>query len=403
MVEELPIFPKDWLWMTGVELADTLFEDEHIKTGILSWANVAGGGLNSRLTGPVTLLFFLTIWSCECMYTARGGSHNLVHSLVRCFVHHGGEIFYHCPVEKIIVDGNEAKGVALSKEALYPEAEFKASKAVISNLSAQPTFLELVGEDKLPTWAIPPLKRFDYRGAILFTNYWVLGERPHWKVADKYPEVDNIYCFCYGAESLADIDRMFEYCDLRDLPPDPPISLGLSFNYCIADPTQAPPGQYTVCTWPIVPYELRPLGGPHKWDDIREEYGDKVEDLLNEYMPNLKKAKLARYCQSPYDYVRKNRHCKGNMHPSGAISEGQFWSWKPFQGCGAPRTPISKLYISQSLSTWNYSHLGGAYVAACTAAEDIGVRDQDWWTHRAMSGSRHLWERQGIEWKLSID
>src|SRR5512135_481500 len=32
----IPVLPKDWLWMTGVELADCLFENEQIKLGLLS-------------------------------------------------------------------------------------------------------------------------------------------------------------------------------------------------------------------------------------------------------------------------------------------------------------------------------------------------------------------------------
>ncbi len=403
MVEELPVLPKDWLFMTGIELADTLFENEQIKTGLLAFASVAGGGLNYRITGPFTLLFFLSLWTCDCGYTCRGGSHNFVHSLVRCFVRHGGKIFYHCPVQKIIVDGNEAKGVVLSKEAIYPEAEFRASKAVISDLSAKPTFLQLVGEDKLPSWAIPPLKRYDYRGSTLFTNYYVLTEPPKWKAAEKFPEVNQCFTFNVGPQSVEEISKLYDTIDVRDLPPEPPGCLGLCGDFGLADPSQAPPGQRTLWTWALVPYELRPLGGPQKWDEIREEYGDKCEDLLAEFMPNLKKAKIARYCQSPYDYVRRNPHCMGNMHPSGAITDGQFWSWKPFQGCGAPRTPISKLYISQSMSSWNFSHLGPGYIAACAVAEDYGVRQQDWWRARACDGSRLIHKREGVEWRISVD
>lgn len=402
MLDQLPILPKDALWMTGIELADTLFENEQIKAGILSFASIAGGGLNYRVTGPFTLLLFLTLISCQG-YNARGGSHNLTHALVRCFVSHGGTLFYHCPVQKVTFNDTDVTGVVLTKDAIFPEAEFKAKHAVISDLSAQPTFFDLVGEDKLPSWAIPPLKRFDYRGSTLFTNYYVLSEMPKWKAAEKFPEINQCWVFNFGPETVDAISKLYETIDVRDLPPDPPGCLGLCGNLGLVDPTQAPPGQYTLWTWALVPYDLRPLGGPHVWDDIREEYGDKVEELLSEYMPNLKTAKLGRYCQSPYDYVRRNPHCKGNMNPSGGISDAQFWSWKPFQGCGAPRTPIPNLYISQSVSSWSYSTLGPGYIAACAVAEDCGVREQDWWRAKACDGTRLLVKREGVEWKTNID
>src|ERR1019366_7546690 len=40
--EKIPIFPKDWLWMTGVEFVDCLFENEQVKLGLLSYAATSG-------------------------------------------------------------------------------------------------------------------------------------------------------------------------------------------------------------------------------------------------------------------------------------------------------------------------------------------------------------------------
>jgi phytoene dehydrogenase-like protein len=345
----------------------------------------------------------LSLFLAEGCYTAKGGSHGLTHALVRCFVHHGGKIFYNCPVEKVRIDGNEAKGVVLSELACYPEAEFKARHAVVSDLSAKPTFFGLIGEEKLPLSARVALKRFDYRGGTLFTNYYVLNEPPQWKCAEKFPEANSTWTFNFGAENMDDAARMFDYCDIRDLPPDPPVCWGQCFSYSIADPTQTPPGQYTVLTWANVPYDLRPLGGPHKWDDIRESYADKVEDVLIQYMPNIKSAQLGRYVNTPYDYVRRNPHCGGNMHPSGAVNEAQFWSWKPFAGCGAPKTPIDNFYICQSMGGWNFTHLGSGCIAANEVAEDLGVRDQDWWISQPLDGADEIWRRQGITRRFSVD
>ena len=64
----------------------------------------------------------------------------------------GGRLFSGCPVNEIIMEGDEAKGVVLSKHAVFPEAEVRARRAVVSNLSCHPTFRGLIGEDKLPSW-----------------------------------------------------------------------------------------------------------------------------------------------------------------------------------------------------------------------------------------------------------
>ena len=62
---------------------------------MLSYPATSGiEGIGSRLTGPLAVLNFLLMFTADGGYTARGGSHGLTHSLVRCFVHHGGKIFY---------------------------------------------------------------------------------------------------------------------------------------------------------------------------------------------------------------------------------------------------------------------------------------------------------------------
>jgi phytoene dehydrogenase-like protein len=270
-------------------------------------------------------------------------------------------------------------------------------------LSAKPTFLGLVGEEHLPVSARVALKRFDYRGGSLFTNYYVMSERPDFACSKRFPEVNNTLTFNLGAETMDDVARFLSHSELRDLPPDPPVAWGGCMNFTIADPTQAPPGQYTIMTWSFVPYELRPLGGPEKWDELRESYADKVEQVVVRYLPNLKTAKLARYVNTPHDYVRRNPHCYGNMHPSGALTEAQFWSWKPFAGCGAPKTPIDGLYICQSMHNENFTHLGPGYLAACEVVDDLGIKKPEWWKARAMDGAVELLRRQGITQKFNVD
>lgn len=391
----IPVLPKDWLYLTGFELADCLFENDKIKLAFLSIAAIAGVKLTDRLSGSSGLMGALFLFTASAPMAARGGSHDLVHSLVRCFVHHGGKIYYNCPVEKIVIESGVAKGVVLTQDACYPEAEFRASKAVISNLSAKPTFQKLVGLEYLTPAARASIERYDYRGGALFTNYYVLSERPNFAASAKFPEVNNIYSFNFGVDTIDEAIQRYAMCEGRGLLPDPPLPWGGCCNFSVADPTQAPPGMHTMMTWSIVPYELPSLGGPAAWDALREPYADKAEDLLAQYVTNLKSAKVARYVNTPLDYVRRNPHCHGNMHPSGSISEAQFWSWKPFSGCDAPRTPVDSLYISQSMGMWNYTQLGAGYVAACEVFDDLGSPRPDWWRSRGTDGIKELWAREG--------
>jgi phytoene dehydrogenase-like protein len=378
----VPVFPKDALYMTGVQILNEMWEDDRSKIFVAGWPITLAVDITSRVAGSTIILMMTALMAgagIACVGTSRGGSHNLTHALARCFVHHGGKLLAGCPVAKIIMEGGEAKGVALSKDAIYSEAEFRARKAVISNLSPYPTFIQLVGEEHLPKFAAVGGRNFDYRGSPLFTTWFVLKERPQWKCIDRFPEIDRGFSFNFGAENMADVLRMDEHVMILDTPPDPPVNLGYCIHtFCDADPTQAPPGQYNLLTWANVPTNIRPLGGPQKWDDIREEYGDKVENSLSQLVPNLKRAKIARYCDTPWDTWRRNPSSMGHMS-SGYYGERQWWSWRPFPGCNAPRTPIPKLYISNSMGSISVTSLGGGYTCAKAVADDLGVKDQSWW------------------------
>ena len=54
------------------------------------------------------------------------------------------------------------------------------------------------------------LKRFDYRGGSLFTNYYVLSKRPDWACAKKYPEVNNTLTFNELAGGSVNLATLFD-------------------------------------------------------------------------------------------------------------------------------------------------------------------------------------------------
>jgi phytoene dehydrogenase-like protein len=401
LVSGIPGMPWDWPDMNGIEVSDLLFEDDRIKAALLAKSIATGISPWFRGVGsfaPINgLIGHLVNWHC------KGGSHALPHALARCFVHHGGSLFQGCPVEKIIVDGGEAEGVFLSRNAVYPEAEFRATKAVVSNLTCVPTFLQLVGEDKLSPGVVAALKRFDYNGQILFTNYWIIREPIKWIAEKDFPEVSRAWAFYFGIEGIKDIERLGNDLAAGRLPDPPIVSGGSTQGYVMADPSQAPPGLLTLMTWSDVPYDLRREGGPEKWDDIREEYGDKVEDLLAEYAPNVKEVKLMRYINTPLDIYRRNPSAIKGGFFGGEVTPSQYWDTRPFPGCGAPRTPIHKLYISNSIWPPGGTFLTAGSVAAETVAEDLGVREQDWWMHKPLDEYPAMLAKYGWEWRPTVD
>ncbi|MBW2421277.1 MAG: NAD(P)/FAD-dependent oxidoreductase [Deltaproteobacteria bacterium] len=398
----IPEIPENVHELNGLELAEAIYHDDKIRTAILGNCIMAGSHPWDRGMATLMPIVFPIMQSIQSVtWTCRGGSHSLVHALASCFAYHGGRMFTGCPVDKMIVENGEAKGIVLSKHAIFPEAEVRARRAVVSNLSCHPTFKDLIGEEKLPDWVKEGVDNYKNDETVLFCNYWVLDKPPHW---EGYPEeINDAYGFNFGLESCDDIRRL-EHCLENDLLPDPPIVSGLSVQgFALADPTQAPKDQYTVMAWSNVPYKLPELGGPEKWDQIRESYGDKVDALLREYNPGMMDSVIDRYCNSPLDYYRKNPSQVMGSTTSGATSLKWFGTARPFPGCGAPRTPFGNLYLSNSIWPFGTTNLGAGYVAASIIAEDLGVREgQDWWRHKNLESGVELLKRRGIEIDFNI-
>lgn len=73
-----------------------------------------------------------------------GGTAQLVEGLARTITDNGGEIHTGTPVRAIIVEKGRARGVVTA------DGRSHFSDRIVSNISSQRTFLELVGEHKLP-------------------------------------------------------------------------------------------------------------------------------------------------------------------------------------------------------------------------------------------------------------
>jgi len=76
---------------------------------------------------------------------------------------------------------------------------------------------------------------------------------------------------------------------------------------------------------------------------------------------------------------------KGNWAGGSVIPE-QFYEKRPVPGVvknGAARTFMKNLYLSNSIHPFGMTHLASGYIAASELAEDMEVRDQEWWQEQA--------------------
>ena len=128
--------------MTAGDLAEHLFDSEAVRTLVLSQMAIPRGWALDYEGGGREVLALIA--GDERPGLARGGSHSIAQVLQRAYVKNGGQIRALHHVEKILVEGGRAVGVRLRDGR-----EWKARRAVVSNLDPYGTFIDMVGEEHL--------------------------------------------------------------------------------------------------------------------------------------------------------------------------------------------------------------------------------------------------------------
>ncbi len=389
----IPHIPEDWWTMTGFELIDLLFEDEHIKAWAAGSANEAIYSPTFKINGPLGAVLLATGAPAQ---QAIGGSHQVPHAMFRCIVQHGGKILQSCEVEKIIVDDGEAKGVVMSKYSAYPEKTILARKAVVSDLSPAPTFIDLIGEEHLDKQVYRVLKyEYDYGWQNLFTSSFMISELPRWNSSEFNSNIKKSWVFACGTETMRDVEK-----SLSDLVsgriPDPITALGGDYILSLYDETAAPSGYHNIQFWTDVPFNLRKHGGVERWDDITHQVVDNVAEMFEKYSPGFRKTIKYKVGLSPLDTFRKNPSALNGQVSGGVPKPGQLYFDRPFLGCNAPRTPIKKLYLSNGTWPFGNSNLASGYIAAFEVVKDLGMPRPSWWSHKSFEWYKSWAAKNGL-------
>jgi phytoene dehydrogenase-like protein len=133
---------------------------------------------------------------------------------------------------------------------------------------------------------------------------------------------------------------------------DPIIEMTLPTYY---DPSLAPPGKHVMGIFvQYAPYTLR----EGSWDDIGEQFADRVIDCIAEYAPNIRSIVLHRQVLTPLDIERRFGMTGGNIFHGGMGLDQLFFA-RPVLGWARYRTPIRNLYLCGS-----GAHPGGGVIGA---------------------------------------
>jgi phytoene dehydrogenase-like protein len=347
-----------------IDVCNQWFENEHVKSMILHQLFYPRGILPDYYGAGSAVP--LIISGAEYSQISFSGSHNLAHTLWRALVANGG-ICRNGEVTKIIVKDGEAKGVELADGT-----QVMAKKAVASSIDLKQTFLELVGEDNLDSSLAKKIKNFKLDEFSIFTVHLALDEVPIHSSASFDNSIDQTHKLLVGYETTRDLMKAWHDIRNGDLP-EPGFFASCPTKF---DPKQAPPGKHTGVISQPVPYRIN--GSEDKWEDVKEEYGQRCIDKWAEYSPNIKNSIIKTSVRTPVDIVVKLKNMAEGGIFMGRLTLDQLEWYRPLNELSEFKTPIKNLYLCGSCM-----HPGGGiigapgYIAADIIAEDHNI--EKWW------------------------
>ncbi len=190
---------------------------------------------------------------------------------------------------------------------------------------------------------------------------------PDWSAG---PELKR-FAYVHLAPDLDMMARTYAEAMAGLLPSEPVLVCG---QPTAVDPSRAPTDKHILWVQVrVLPAKIRgdaagAISG-RDWASVKEQYADRVLDLIEGYAPGTKAKVLARCVESPADLERRNPNLVGGDNLAGSHHLSQNFLFRPFPGWARWRTPVKDLYI-MGASTWPGAGTGAGsgYMLARTLA-----------------------------------
>jgi len=349
-----------------LDVVEELFENEHVRLLFLFKVSLFGTWLTDTMSKTSPMGAVIRAFDLESGYQlCQGGSFNLARGLMETFIAAGGTYQPQVAIDKIVIEGGRATGIALADGRTV-----RAKQFVASTIDAHQTFERLVGREQLPEAYRKKLDGFQYTAWTLFGLHLALHESPRFAAEKFDPNINRAMKWSIGAENMEDLYAAHKDVEAGRIPEI--IQFG-SGPLSLLDPTQAPPGKHTTYAWHVMP-EFKDM--PEKdYETFKEEFAEKILDTFARYCPNMTRENvIGQYVYTAREYVQELPNMRG-----GDIFMGAFNSEQVMYNHFGYRTPVTNLYMAGSACHPGGGISGGAgYISAGLIAEDLDLKP--WWT-----------------------
>jgi beta-carotene ketolase (CrtO type) len=372
-LEKLCDDPKDGIdpvyhYMTCQQLAYDLFESEELRTLFMRGAMTSTGCSPDDVLGPYVFVHTIgLVLSWEPPAIAIGGSQKISNAMTQAFTEMGGEYFVNSEARKLIIEGNKATGVRLKDRT-----EIKAKQMVVSDLSAEQTICQLIGEEHVSPKIMRRVQNIRHdRHNVIWANFAV-HELPKYKAASFNPDCGlqpRLYIGPRNADYMA--NQYWAEILVNGIASKRFLYTGADSMW---DKSRTPEGKHLIGVEEFTAPARR--FSPSEWEFLRNEFAEGIIEQWGEYAPNMTPDNvIASRVVTPYDI--ESRHI--NM-PQGSIAVGDMLlsqqdRFRPTPELSNYRTPIKNFYLcSAAAHSGVGTGRGSGYCCYQTVADDFGLK-----------------------------
>jgi phytoene dehydrogenase-like protein len=360
---------RDFLAVTRRQPFDVvreLFENEHVQLLFLFKVSLFGTWLVDTLSKTSPMGSVIRAFDLQSGYQlCQGGSFNLARGLMETFIGAGGTFAPQVAIDRIVLEGGRATGIALADGRTVRARQF-----VASTLDVHQTFEQYIGRAQLPAAFVQKLDKFQYTAWSIFGLHLALHEPVRFQAERFDANIHRTLKWSLGAETMDDLLAAHKDVSAGRVPKIVQFGSG---PLSVLDPSQAPPGKHTTYAWHVMP--LDPDIGGRGYESFKQEFAEQMIETWARYAPNMtRKNIIGQYIYTGREYVAQFPQMRG-----GDIFMGAFNAEQVMYNHFGYRTPIARLYMAGSPT-----HPGGAisggggYISAGIIARDLGLKL--WWT-----------------------
>ena len=335
---------------TFVELVDEYgFRDPRVRMALLSFPAMWG----LHLDDPLGYLFPLYLCRMLSAGLVKGGSHRLSSAIYRSFVGNGGTVLDASEAQRIVVEDGSAVAVELQGGRRLE------SRAVVSTLNPEQTFLQLVESADLPENLRLAVGSWEWEERSMFGLHLGLLGGAAWKADD--PRVSEAMIVFCGLETDDELLDHLERVDAGEMGRSEWLHVT---NLSRFDATMAPPGHQLLRAEAVVKYDPA-------WATEGKAFADGCIGLVQEYA-DLGDVVFRRHV-TPLDIEAKLTTMKRGSIKHGAYSTLQMGYLRPNDLCSRSETPIPGLFVGGASMYPGGMILGGpGYIAAGVVGDFLG-------------------------------